>query len=206
MNRTTHLRLTTIALTLLAFAGLVSTGSPEFTAQAADAGPPPGTPPPKSPGNGEVAGIPAPGGGQLYYCKDALLGGFDWFDRLHAWFPEVLHSSGANTPSHQVVDMAYAVKGTMTFKNVVVPKTGTYTVTFRYAFASGLFPGVKDRPMGLSANGTVVTKLMHFPITGSFENYQNSSIQVPLKAGKNTIVVFNVSDHGVARVDTMTVK
>jgi hypothetical protein len=101
--------------------------------------------------------------------------------------------------------MAYADSGTMTFKNVVVPSDGNYSITFRYAFASGLFPGVKDRPMGLGVNGTVVSDAMHFPITGSFSVYQTSTITAALKAGVNTIDMFNVSDHGVSRLDTMTV-
>jgi hypothetical protein len=101
--------------------------------------------------------------------------------------------------------MAYAASGTMSFKNVVVPADGAYTITFRYAFASGLFPGVKDRPEGIAVNGIAVTDAMHFPITGNFEAYQDSSIQVHLNAGTNVIDVFNVSDHGVSRLDTMTV-
>jgi hypothetical protein len=171
----------------------------------AETGPPPGTKPPHSPGNGMVPGVALPGGGEVFYCKDALLSNFEWFDRLKGWFPSVLHTSHAITPTHQVVDMAYASSGTMSFKNVVVPVAGTYTVTFRYAFASGLFGGIRDRPMGISVNGTAITDNMHFPITGSFSVYQSSSIQVHLNAGQNDIDMFNVSDHGVSRLDTMTV-
>jgi hypothetical protein len=171
----------------------------------ADSLPPPGTKAPVSPGNGLVPGVPLPDGSAVYYCKDALLSNFEWFDRLMGWFPSVLHTSHALTPTHQVVDMAYASSGTMTFKNVVVASDGNYTLTFRYAFASGLFGGIKDRPMGIGVNGTVVTDLMHFPITGSFSVYQSSSIQAHLNAGVNTIDMFNVSDHGVSRLDTMIV-
>jgi hypothetical protein len=198
---------------LAASAALAGCGSGPGDSQGEDLGgasqadtPPPGTPPPVSPGNGEIAGVPASGGGEVYYFRDALIGGFDWFDRLRGWFPSVLHTSYSVSPTHQVVDMAYAVQGTMTFKNVVVPQSGTYTLTFRYAFASGLFPGIRDRPEGIEVNGAVVTNDMHFPITGSFSVYQTSSIQVPLVAGKNSVVVFNVTDHGVSRIDTMTVK
>jgi hypothetical protein len=59
--------------------------------------------------------------------------------------------------------------------------------------------------MGLSVNGKVVADPMHFPITGSFEVYRNSSVVVHLEAGKNVVSLFNISDHGVSRVDTMTV-
>ena len=82
---------------------------------------------------------------------------------------------------------------------------GTYRVPFRYAFASGLFPGVKDREMGPSVNGQVVVNPTHFPITGSFETYQESSALVHLNQGTNVITLFNISEHGVARVDAMTV-
>ena len=85
-----------------------------------DPGPPPGTPPPVSPGNGEVAGVPLPSGGSLYYAEDAKLDGFAWFDTLHGWFPDVLHSANSVSPGHRVVDMAYADQGSMTFLNVNV--------------------------------------------------------------------------------------
>ena len=44
----------------------------------------------------------------IFYGKDALLGGFDWFQTLTGWFPQVLGSSGSNSPGNEVVDMAYA--------------------------------------------------------------------------------------------------
>jgi hypothetical protein len=149
--------------------------------------------------------VPQPAGGSLYYAEDAKLDGFAWFARLNGWFPVVLHSSNSVSPGHRVVDMAYADHGTMTFQNVQVAAAGTYKVTFRYAFASGLFPGVTDREMGLSVNGQVVANPMHFPITGSFETYRESSVLVHLNPGTNVISLFNISEHGVSRVDTMTV-
>ena len=75
--------------------------------------------------------------------------------------------------------MAYADQGSMTFLNVNVAAAGTYEVSFRYAFASGLFPGVNDREMGLSVNGQVVVDPMHFPITGSFERYMTPARHGP---------------------------
>jgi chitodextrinase len=101
--------------------------------------------------------------------------------------------------------MAYSTRGTMTFNNVVVPTAGLYTVDWRYAFQSGLFPGVTNRQMGLSVNGTVITTTERFPITGSFETYQHSALQVQLRAGVNSITQFAVTDHGVSRVDELTV-
>jgi fibronectin type 3 domain-containing protein len=161
------------------------------------------TPPPVGTG-GNVAGVPA-GSGKVYYAKDALLGGFDWFQTLTGWFPQVLGSSGSASPGARVVDMAYAEEGSLTFTNVTVPTAGLYTVDWRYAFQSGLFPGVNNRQMGLRVNGAVITRTQRFPITGSFETYQHSALQVHLNAGANTVSQFAVSDHGLSRVDQLTV-
>jgi fibronectin type 3 domain-containing protein len=161
------------------------------------------TPPPIGTG-GNIAGV-ASGSSLVFYGKDALLGGFDWFQTLTGWFPQVLGSSAALSPGGRVVDMAYADEGSMTFNDVVVPTSGLYTVTWRYAFQGGLFPGVNNRQMGLKVNGTVITSTERFPITGNFETYQNSSLQVHLNAGVNSIGLLAVSDHGVSRVDEMTV-
>jgi hypothetical protein len=141
----------------------------------------------------------------VYYCEDALLGGFDWFQTLSGWFPSVLGSSGSNSPGDRVVDMAYAQEGTMTFNNVVVPTAGLYTLAWRYAFQGGLFPGVNNRQMGLKVNGVVITSTQSFPITGSFDVYQLSSLQVRLNAGVNSVTQFAVSDHGLSRVDQLIV-
>ncbi len=101
--------------------------------------------------------------------------------------------------------MAYSDAGTMTFNNVVVPTAGLYTVDWRYAFQGGLFPGVNNRQMGLAVNGTVITTTQSFPITGSFDVYQHSFLQVHLNAGVNSISQLAVSDHGLSRVDELTV-
>ena len=161
------------------------------------------TPPPIATG-GNVAGV-ASGNGEVYYAKDALLGGFDWFQTLTGWFPEVLGSSAAQSPGGRVVDMAYADEGTMTFNDVVVPASGLYTIDWRYAFQGGLFPAVKNRQMGLEVNGTVITTTERFPITGSFETYQDSFLQAHLNAGVNSVSLLAVSDHGASRVDELTV-
>jgi hypothetical protein len=161
------------------------------------------TPPPPITG-GSVPGVTS-GSGRVYYCKDAQLAGFDWFQTLTGWFPQVLGSSGSISPNQRVVDMAYATQGTMTFLDVSVPSSGLYTVDWRYAFQGGLFPGVTNRQMGLAVNGTVVTSTERFPITGSFDVYQHSFLQVHLNAGVNSISMLAVSSHGVSRVDQLTV-
>jgi hypothetical protein len=161
------------------------------------------TPPPPITG-GNVPGMTS-GSTRVFYCKDAKLAGFDWFQRLTGWFPSMLGSSGSISPSQSVVDMAYATQGTMTFLNVSVPSNGLYTVDWRYAFQGGLFPGVTNRQMGLAVNGTVLTSTERFPITGSFDVYQHSFLQVHLNAGVNSISMLAVSSHGVSRVDQMTI-
>jgi fibronectin type 3 domain-containing protein len=161
------------------------------------------TPPPIGTG-GSTPGV-ASGNSEIYYAKDALLGGFDWFQTLTGWFPQVLGSSGSASPGQQVIDMAYATQGSLTFNDVVVPTSGLYTIEWRYAFQGGLFPGVNNRQMGLKVNGQVITTTERFPITGSFDVYQDSSLQVHLNAGTNSVSMIAVSDHGVSRVDQLIV-
>ena len=170
------------------------------------------TPPRTSPGSGAVAGVSA-NGGLVFYGADGLGGGFDWFNATPAmctgcpdWFPQWLNAQmGALAPGGAVVDMAYADEATLTFSNVVVATAGLYNVDFRYAFGSGLFPLVTNREMGLLVNGTVVTNHQRFPITGSFATYQHAFTQVHLNAGQNTLTQFAVTDHGISRVDEITV-
>jgi hypothetical protein len=170
------------------------------------------TPLKTSPGSGTVGGVPV-SGGSLYYGKDGLAGGFDWFNATASqctncpdWFPQWLNSqSGALAPGGTVVDMAYADTATLTWSNVVVPSSGLYNIDFRYAFGPGLFPNVTNREMGLSVNGTVISSHIRFPITGSFSTYQHQVIQAQLIAGQNTIELFAITSHGISRVDEMTV-
>jgi fibronectin type 3 domain-containing protein len=162
------------------------------------------TPLPVSSGSGNVAGVTV-GNSLVYDCKEGLRGGFDWFETYHAWFPEILGSSGAVTPGQLVVDMAYADEATLAFNNVDVPTSGLYTIDWRYAFAGGLFPAVWNRHMGLKVNGTVFTSTQRFTRTGSFDVYEHSALQVHLNAGRNSVVQFAVSDHGLSRVDQLTV-
>lgn len=160
--------------------------------------------PPTSRGSGEVAGISGAGGTE-YYFTDAKIDGFDCFRRLSGWFPSYIHSTNSVNPQHEVVDMAYARDATATFNNVVVPNSGPYTLTVRYAYAQGLFGGVLDRGEGISVNGTVVTSAMDFPVTGDFEKFQTESIVADLKAGANTVQMFNLDGASLSRVDTLTV-
>jgi len=163
------------------------------------------TPLPTSTGDGMQAGISLGGGAYQWNCEYALRDNFDWFVALHDWFPEILGSTGSISPGQLVVDMAYASEGTMSFLNVNVPTSGLYNIDWRYAFASGAFPFVKNREMSLIVNGVHITDHQRFPITGSFDRYQHSVLQAQLNAGVNSIVMAGVSHWGVSRVDTLTV-
>src|SRR5882724_2445598 len=160
--------------------------------------------PPTSRGTGQVPGIQV-AGGTHYYFTDALIDGFDCFRRLSGWFPSYIHSTNSVNPKQQVVDMAYAHEGTATFNNVVVPTSGPYTLAVRYAYSTGLFGGVLNRPEGIKVNGALVTSAMDFPVNGDFETYQTASIVVNLRAGANSIQMFNLDGASISRVDTLTV-
>jgi len=160
--------------------------------------------PPTSRGTGQVPGIAVAGGTQ-YYFTDALIDGFDCFRRLSGWFPSYIHSSNSVNPKHEVVDMAYAHDGTATFNNVVAAAAGPHTLAIRYAYSTGLFGGVLNRPEGIKVNGTLVTAAMDFPVTGDFETYQTASIVVNLRAGANSIQLFNLDGASISRADTLTV-
>jgi hypothetical protein len=164
---------------------------------------PPG--PPQSHYDGSTDGTPLANGARQFNFEYSKLAGFDCFDEVHAWFPEILHSYSSISPDQMDIDMAYAVKATATFFNVVVPQKGNYTLAIRYAYGFGHFPGITDRPEAVVVNGVVISYDMHFPITSSFEDYDYSSILVPLNQGTNTIQIANVSDHGVGRLDTMVI-
>src|SRR5262249_26978600 len=165
-----------------------------------------------SPGSGTVAGVSG-NGGSVFYGKDGLGDGFDWFNATPSqctncpdWFPQWLSSQGgALAPGGTVVDMAYADTAALTFNNVVVSSAGLYNIDFRYAFGPGLFPSVTNREMALQVNGTVITNHLRFPITGSFATYQHAFTRVHLNAGQNTITLFAVTKHGISRVDEVTV-
>lgn len=163
------------------------------------------TPLPTSTGDGMQAGISLGGGAYQWNAEYALRDGFDWFVALNDWFPEILGSTGSISPGQLVVDMAYASEGTMSFLNVNVPTSGLYNIDWSYAFASGAFPFVKNREMSLIVNGVHITDHQRFPITGSFDIYQDSVLQAQLNAGVNSIVMAGVSHWGVSRVDTLTV-
>jgi hypothetical protein len=164
-----------------------------------------GTPIAVSKGSGMVAGVSVGMSINRYWAQDALLNGFDYFGKFASYFPVFWPQPGSLAPNGYTVDMAYSTTGTMTWYNVVVPIAGTYTAKFRYAFDFGLFPSITDRPEVILVNGIVVDRNMHFIRTGSFGVFCHSAINVHLDSGRNEIQMANFTDHGLSRVDDMTV-
>jgi len=160
---------------------------------------------PASAGDGSTAGVLIGPNTTRYWAQDGQLGGYEYFAKHDAFFPNLITSINSLAPGKNTVDMAYAVNGTMAWYNVTVPAAGTYQLKFRYAFAYGLFPGVSDRAEGIKVNGIVADSNMHFLVTGSFDTFCHSAINVVLNTGTNTIQMYNLSEHGVSRVDDLTV-
>jgi Malectin domain len=159
---------------------------------------------PTSRANGTTAGT-AVAGGTEYFLENALISGFACFEQLGSWFPSYITSKNGSSPDRVTVDMAYTYDGTATFSNVVVPTAGTYSLMFRYAFSTGLFPGVEHRPEGIVVNGNTITQDLDFPVTGNFETFETVAIAVPLNAGVNNIQVANQATQSVSRLDSMIV-
>jgi hypothetical protein len=187
---------------------------------------------PESYGNGMVLGVVTPSG-VVFYWKDSLLSGFDFFDThgFHQYFPMVFSQKGSDSPripaadlAHApspingnpaygaIVDMAYAKEGKATFHNVTTSSQGSsFSVTLRYAFAGGLFPLLQHRYEGLSVNDVVVAPKIDFPRTSQtmsdFSVFWTKTIHnVQLNPGvANKIEVFNVDGMGLARLDTMRI-
>lgn len=80
---------------------------------------------------------------------------------------------------------------------VYVPTSGNYTLSFRYALASG------SRPLNLTVNG-VNKNSIAFPITGSFATWANYTTSQPLSAGNNTITLTAIGSSG-GNFDELTI-
>jgi autotransporter translocation and assembly factor TamB len=73
---------------------------------------------------------------------------------------------------------------------VYVPTENTYTLTFRYALASG------NRPLKLTINGNERIASVAFPVTGSFATWATYTTNQPLDAGTNTITLTATGSSG----------
>nr|WP_315146443.1 Ig-like domain-containing protein [uncultured Flavobacterium sp.] len=80
---------------------------------------------------------------------------------------------------------------------VYIPTSGNYTLSFRYALASG------SRPLNLNINGVNKNSLT-FPITGSFATWSNFTTTQPLSAGNNTITLTAIGSSG-GNFDELTI-
>ena len=80
-----------------------------------------------------------------------------------------------------------------------VPAAGSYTLTFRYALASGA------RPLSVSVNGTIINASLGFPQTGSWTTWSTVSITANLNAGTNTIRTTAIGSSG-PNVDNLTIQ
>jgi hypothetical protein len=67
--------------------------------------------------------------------------------------------------------------------SVHVPTTNTYTLSFRYALASG------NRPLKLTINDEVKIASVSFPVTSTWTNWTNYTTIQTLTAGTNTIML-----------------
>lgn len=83
---------------------------------------------------------------------------------------------------------------------VTAPADGDYTVTFRYANGS-----TDNRSMKITVNGGSAYYL-DFNGTGAWTNWEEKSIVLPLKAGKNTIKTESNTSNGGPNMDYMTVE
>jgi len=82
--------------------------------------------------------------------------------------------------------------------NVYVPSEAAYTITFRYALASG------SRPLKLSVNGIEKIASTAFPATGSFSNWGTFTTSQPLEAGNNAITLTAIGSSG-GNFDELTI-
>jgi len=77
----------------------------------------------------------------------------------------------------------------LTFKDVIVPEEGSYTLSVRYSNAAG--PNATEQ---VSVNGKLTT--MSFPRTGS-NQFATASFQIKLKKGYDNVIEFKKGKHAV---------
>ncbi|MBR0484544.1 MAG: carbohydrate-binding protein, partial [Oscillospiraceae bacterium] len=80
--------------------------------------------------------------------------------------------------------------------NVTVPETSDYQVTFRYANGAS-----DDRAMKIAVNGETNPDTFRFGNTGSWMDWKETTILLPLKAGTNTIKAESATANGGPNVD-----
>jgi len=73
---------------------------------------------------------------------------------------------------------------------VYASSADTYTLSFRYALASG------DRPLKLAINGEDIISSVAFPVTGSWSTWGTYTTNQKLNAGNNTIILTAIGSSG----------
>jgi hypothetical protein len=79
------------------------------------------------------------------------------------------------------------------------PAAGAHRLSFRYA------NGSSDRPLQLVVNGEVVSRRLSFPGTGSWSRWRTVTVEVPLHAGNNQVVLQAVGFSG-PNIDSLAVQ
>jgi hypothetical protein len=151
----------------------------------------------------------------------AVLGGIGpyWDGGAINDYPRVEDVSNSGHTGHDgccYVNLAYSDDSTITWVNVPEDQAGDYTVAFRYSmdtYYTNMF--IPARPMGLTVNGTVITRALNFTATGDSAHggdpwsvWEDLPITVHLNAGVNTIELFatDLAATGAnPHVDSMTI-
>jgi hypothetical protein len=114
----------------------------------------------------------------------------------HTYQAEYAEFSGAIIETNQ---SGYRGEGFLDFINlsndyikwtVYVPSTNTYTLSFRYALASG------NRPLKLTINDEVKIASVSFPATGTWTNWSDYTTMQTLHAGTNTVMLTAIGASG----------
>jgi unsaturated rhamnogalacturonyl hydrolase len=98
------------------------------------------------------------------------------------------------------VDCPADTAATIQWNGVKVQSTGTKRLKFRFANA-----GTSSRPAEVQVNGVVVTSNLAFAVTGSWDTWAASTIDVSLNAGDNTIRLRATTSSGMANIDRVDV-
>ena len=75
---------------------------------------------------------------------------------------------------------------------VTADTAGTYNLSFRYALGNN----IPDRPLELKVNGQAVNSRLSFPFTGSWSTWKTVDLNVPLRAGANTVRLSTAGSNG----------
>ncbi|MDX3246405.1 PQQ-dependent sugar dehydrogenase [Streptomyces sp. ME18-1-4] len=92
------------------------------------------------------------------------------------------------------------IKGSYVEFTVSAAAAGTSSLTLRYANGTAV-----DRPMDISAGGTVVASGVSFPATADWNTWASKSLDIPLTAGTNKIRATATTDNGGPNLDRISI-